>query len=307
MVLALFFCSGATALIYEVVWSKLLAQMFGSTIYAQTVVLAVFMGGLALGNRLFGRWADRLRQPVRVYGCLEIAIGIYAFLFPGLDRVADQIFVALGTPIVEHAGWLLLLKGVLSAALLLGPTILMGGTLPLLAAWLQRSYCRRRPPFGPVLFGQQPGRGYWARRWPGFGWCKLSAWSRRCKSPRRSTWSSGSAAILLIRPPGPRRKAAAGQSRPGVRQRRRMPSRREPCAGPGMMVALTGGVSMGLEVLASRSLALIFGSSLQSFAVVLIAFILGIGLGSAWIASPADRGRRANEPSCCCSASRRRG
>src|SRR5574341_1253683 len=51
------------------------------------------------------------------------------------------------------------------------------------------------------------------------------------------------------------------------------------------MVAITGGVSMGLEVLASRSLSLIFGSSLQSFAIVLMAFILGIGLGSAAIAS----------------------
>src|SRR6185369_14229450 len=57
----------------------------------------------------------------------------------------------------------------------------------------------------------------------------------------------------------------------------------------GVIVALTGAASMGLEVLASRSLALIFGSSLQSFAVVLIAFILGIGSGSAWIASPKFR------------------
>ncbi|HZL42393.1 MAG TPA: hypothetical protein VFD66_03860, partial [Verrucomicrobiae bacterium] len=57
----------------------------------------------------------------------------------------------------------------------------------------------------------------------------------------------------------------------------------------GLIVALTGGVSMGFEVLSSRSLVLIFGSSLQSFAVVLIAFILGIGLGSAWIASARRR------------------
>ena len=63
--LLLFFFSGATALVYEVVWSKFLSQMFGSTIYAQTVVLAVFMGGLALGNKILGRWADRLKQPLR--------------------------------------------------------------------------------------------------------------------------------------------------------------------------------------------------------------------------------------------------
>src|SRR5205814_7690778 len=97
LILALFFCSGATALVYEVVWSKFLSQMFGSTIYAQTVVLAVFMGGLALGNRIFGRWADRLQKPVQAYGCLEIIIGTYALFFPAIDRLADQVFVALGT------------------------------------------------------------------------------------------------------------------------------------------------------------------------------------------------------------------
>src|ERR1043166_6671038 len=103
MILALFFCSGATALVYEVVWSKFLSQMFGSTVYAQTAVLAAFMGGLALGNRFFGRWSDRLRQPVRAYGVLEILIGLYAFLFPALDRGADRLFVVLGTPIAERS------------------------------------------------------------------------------------------------------------------------------------------------------------------------------------------------------------
>ena len=65
LVLALFFCSGAAALVYEVVWSKFLGQMLGSTVQAQTVVLAVFMGGLALGNRLLGRRADALSRPLR--------------------------------------------------------------------------------------------------------------------------------------------------------------------------------------------------------------------------------------------------
>src|ERR1700727_3305769 len=87
LVLILFFCSGATALVYEVIWSKFLSQMFGSTIYAQTVVLAAFMGGLALGNKLFGRWADKLRKPVHAYGYLEIIIGLYAFFFPTLDSL----------------------------------------------------------------------------------------------------------------------------------------------------------------------------------------------------------------------------
>ena len=137
--LILFFCSGATALVYEVIWSKYLALLFGSTIQAQTVVLAVFMGGLALGNRIFGSSADRNRNPLTVYGRLEIAIGVYALLFSFLYRGADSIFAWVGSSLLDRPGLLLLLKGVLSMALLLGPTILMGGTFPVLAAWLQRS------------------------------------------------------------------------------------------------------------------------------------------------------------------------
>src|SRR5215471_18412410 len=93
IVLALFFFSGATALVYEVVWSKFLSQMFGSTVYAQTVVLAAFMGGLALGNRLLGKWADGLKRPVQVYGFLEAAIGLYALFFAHIDRLVDWVFV----------------------------------------------------------------------------------------------------------------------------------------------------------------------------------------------------------------------
>src|SRR5436190_2891186 len=137
-VLLLFFCSGISALVYEVVWSKYLTLMLGSTVQAQTVVLAVFMGGLALGNRLFGARADRSPQPLVIYGYIEIAIGLYAFFFNAFYELADGAFVRLGTGQLEHRIVLLALKGALSVVLLLGPTILMGGTLPLLAAWLQR-------------------------------------------------------------------------------------------------------------------------------------------------------------------------
>ncbi len=291
LVLALFFGSGATALVYEVVWAKFLAQMFGSTIYAQTVVLAAFMGGLALGNRIFGRWADGLRQPVKAYGALEILIGIYAFLFPLLDRVTDRIFILTGTPLVNHAGWLLALKGVLSAALLLGPTILMGGTLPLLAAWLHQFSAdagRRSARFYSVnslgaVTGAALAGFFLVQQYGMIGTLRITA---------TVNVVIGTAAVLL------NRSGWLPQPEPGATALD-LAAASEPPATPGtlrwagMMVALTGGVSMGLELLASRSLALIFGSSLQSFAVVLIAFILGIGLGSAWIASPKRAGKTA--------------
>ena len=289
MVLALFFGSGATALIYEVVWAKFLAQMFGSTIYAQTVVLAVFMGGLALGNRIFGGWADGLRQPVKIYGGLEICIGIYAFLFPALDRATDKIFIALGTPIAEHAGWLLVFKGILSAALLLGPTILMGGTLPLLAAWLHQFSAdagRRAARFYSVnSLGAVAGAtlaGFWLVQHYGMiATLQITA---------TTNILIGIAAILLNRT-GWLAPMVAIPGATTVESTSQIPAAPDTLRWAGLMVALTGGVSMGLELLASRSLALIFGSSLQSFAIVLMAFILGIGLGSAWIASPQRAGK----------------
>jgi len=279
LMLGLFFCSGGTALVYEVVWSKFLSLMFGSTIYAQTIVLAAFMGGLALGNKLLGRWADRLAQPLRTYGYLEIAIGIYAFLFPALDQLAGKIFVHLGSGMLGKTLPLLGLKAGLSAAILLGPTILMGGTLPLLAAWLQKfsdDAGRRSTLFYSInSLGAVAGAGL-----AGF-------WLIQNLGLVTTLQITGLTNVLIGATAGwlGTRQSFSAESKPEAKPD---PAGTDAPLGWRLacfIVALTGAVSMALEVLASRSLAMIFGSSLQSFAVVLMAFILGIGLGSAWIAS----------------------
>jgi predicted membrane-bound spermidine synthase len=281
MILLLFFCSGVTALVYEVVWSKYLSLMFGSTVQAQTVVLAVFMGGLALGNWLIGRRADWLQQPLAAYGYLELGIGVFAFLFEALFRLADRGFVLLGTRFLEQPGLLLAFKGLLSVTLLLLPTVLMGGTLPLLAAWLRRSTI-------------DPGR--WSARF-----YSINSLGAVC--------GAGLAGFVLVRSLGLAFTLQAtalvnvlvGFTAVGLARRGAgLPHEAAPAAAETLpeaplptsigwttvVVALTGGVSMGLEVLCSRSLSLIFGASLQAFAIVLMGFILGIGLGSGLVASP---------------------
>ena len=283
LVLALFFCSGATALIYEVVWSKYLSQMFGSTIYAQTVVLAVFMGGLALGNRIFGGRSDALRQPLRAYGVIELAIGLYAFFFPMLYQLADGIFVSLGSRVVEQRGLLLALKGALSVGLLILPTLLMGGTLPLLAAWLQKNADeagRRSARFYSVnSLGAVFGSGV-----AGFYLVQTLGMVAALQAAALFNLLIGGAAVVLGR--NDAQTARPGEAASAASSGEQISASPATLRWAGALVALTGGVSMGLEVLASRSLALIFGSSLQAFAIVLMAFILGIGLGSAYIASP---------------------
>lgn len=285
MILTLFFFSGATALVYEVLWSKYLALLFGSTIQAQTVVLAVFMSGLALGNKLFGRRADAAHQPLALYGLLELAIGVYAFCFSWLYSLANGVFTAVGANLLSHNGWLLALKGFISVALLLGPTVLMGGTLPVLAAWLQKNTpdaARRSARFYSVnslgaVFGAGL-TGFLLVQWLGLrGTMAAAALVNVC---------IGLSVLAVARI---LRKPATSDAETGVKEQKApgtAPKVSSRFAWSCLVVALTGAVSMGLEVLATRCLALIFGSSLQVFAIVLMAFILGIGLGSAWIASP---------------------
>jgi predicted membrane-bound spermidine synthase len=291
MILLLFFCSGATALIYEVVWSKYLALMLGSTVQAQTVVLAVFMGGLALGNRLFGSRADASQQPLALYGKLELAIGLYAFFFGAVYKLADAIFIAVGSRLLEQGALLLALKATLCVALLLGPTILMGGTLPVLAAWLQRSTAdasRRSARFYSVNSLGAVAGSFMA----GFVLVRELGLTSTLQLTALANVVIGFTAIGLSRkkPLGePGTGEQAGSLQPTASDKRAT----DASATVGcLVVALTGAVSMGLEVLASRSLTLIFGASLQAFAIVLMAFILGIGVGSAVIASPRWRHSR---------------
>jgi spermidine synthase len=283
-VLALFFCSGATALVYEVVWSKYLALMFGSTVQAQTVVLAVFMGGLALGNRIFGVKADRSPQPLAIYGYLEVAIGIYAFLFSWIYKAADLAFIKVGSQIMERGGWLLAWKGFLSVALLLGPTILMGGTLPILAAWLQKSGSdagRRSARF----YSTNSLGAVFGAALAGFYLVQELGLTSALQMTSLINVIIGFAAVGIARKQGaPVLASAPNTEKAPVPVAGALADERPWLAF--VMVTVTGAVSMGLEVLASRSLALIFGASLQAFAIVLMSFILGIGLGSAVIASP---------------------
>src|SRR3954468_587998 len=82
VILACFFLSGASGLVLEMLWTRMLTLVFGSTTLAVSTVLTAFMGGLGLGSYLAGRIADRLKAPARTYALTEAAIGTYALLVP---------------------------------------------------------------------------------------------------------------------------------------------------------------------------------------------------------------------------------
>src|SRR5689334_24510339 len=90
-----FIVSGATGLIYEVLWARMLGLVFGATTLAVSTVLAAFMGGLALGSALAGRLAPRIRKPLSTYGVMEIGIAVYALLVPLIFRSVDHVYVLI--------------------------------------------------------------------------------------------------------------------------------------------------------------------------------------------------------------------
>src|SRR5437660_4274390 len=91
----LFFLSGASALVYELVWQRLLHLVFGVSTLATSAVLAAFMGGLALGGLLFGRRADRTDRPLRLYAVLEAGIAVSALLVPTGFALLTDMYTAL--------------------------------------------------------------------------------------------------------------------------------------------------------------------------------------------------------------------
>jgi len=144
---ALFFLSGATALVFETLWFRLAGLAFGNSLWATSLVLASFMGGLAIGNGVVGRWGDRLRDLLRIYGLLELLIGVLGLglvlLFPMLNELLAPIFRSL-------SAWPIAVNSVrLGAAflLMLLPAAAMGATLPVLV----RELCTRDRSFGDSL------------------------------------------------------------------------------------------------------------------------------------------------------------
>src|SRR5215213_9339305 len=87
-----FILSGATGLIYEVLWARMLGLVFGATTFAISAVLAAFMGGLALGSAWAANLAARIKRPLRVYGLIEIGIALYALAVPYLFRLVDYLY-----------------------------------------------------------------------------------------------------------------------------------------------------------------------------------------------------------------------
>ena len=126
---AFIFLTGASALVYEVIWQRYLTRLTGNDSLATALILGIFLGGLSGGYALSGWWSQRSKQPARVYALLEAVIGIWGLLFPSLFAIVSS---ASQTWSFAPPGWLLWEGTLVTIALIGLPAICMGGTVPLL-------------------------------------------------------------------------------------------------------------------------------------------------------------------------------
>lgn len=264
--------SGAAALVYEVVWLRMLGLVVGHAVDALTAVLAAFMAGLALGAALSGRLAGRVRHPLATCAWIEVGVAAFAALLPAafvwllpaslwLRDALNLSYQAFGVSQVALACTLLLL-----------PATLLGGTLPLLSQGLSRGHEQPARVAGGLYTANTAGAvlgalaaGYWLL--PALG-NRATAWMAGC--------ANLAAAALLM--------AAAGRGKPAAATPPALvPAEAGARAGAlwiSAALAVSGAVTMIFEVAWTRALALIIGSSTYAFSAVLVAVLIGLAMGS---------------------------
>lgn len=298
VILGCFFLSGASGLVLEMLWTRLLTLVFGSTTLAVSTVLTAFMGGLGLGSYLAGRVADRLRNPVRAYALTEAAIGVYALLVPLVMLLYPALNRGLWRAFGDHYAILSVLRFCASAGLLIVPTTLMGATLPILARhFVQRPWELRRVGlrigtlYATNLFGAVAG-AFLA------GFVFLPTLGVRATNVVAASFNLTLAATILIA----RRLPRFAEIKPGAQAIDELLE--EQAASDGQSIAsaslpppiqitprarqvalaafaVSGATAMTLQVLWTRALAVLIGSSAYSFTLILLAFLVGLGSGSA--------------------------
>jgi len=270
--------TGLSALVYEVAWQKYFATLLGSHSEATAAVLAIFLGGLAAGYALFGRITKRLvarargsGAPARLllfYGGVEAAIGVYALLFPTLFGIAQRLSLLVPP---GHAGPAFAFDVALAALLIGPPTVLMGGTIPVLtlalAPDLERATRIHAWVYGFNTVGAFLGAllgGFWIVPRLGLdgtlyamGCVNLVAGGAFAALDRRAADVAPDLAPA----------AAPGQAVPRF-------------AAYAGVALLAGFAMMAIQTTLNRIGALAFGSSQFTFAMVVAAFVLCIALGS---------------------------
>jgi len=284
VVLLLFFISGALGLLYEVVWLRILILIFGSTHFAVSTVLTAFMGGLALGAWYFGRRIDSKWDPIRIYGLLEIGIGLYAIVVPYLFKLLVPLSQLLWTRFSPSFYVFSLLRFFFVGVVLLLPCAFMGGTLPVLSRFIARRTDELGLSVG-TLYGVNTFGAVVGAAATGFALIPRLGVQTTIHLAAALNVILGATALFVAR----RSAAAGGPATHEVIS----PASRTPLPRSLKLVLLvfacSGFIAMVYEIAWTRVLALVIGSSVYAFTVMLTTFLIGLAAGASLMSRVADR------------------
>ncbi len=293
--LALTVFTGATGLVYEVAWHKYLANFFGSQAKAAALILAIFLGGLCVGYEVFGRFSEG-RSPkklLRMVAWIEVGIGIWAFAFPLLYSLIWDI-----SGVLSYEGSGILVELTIGVCLIGVPTVLMGGTLPLLTQGLSKDIEDSSPFHAKV---------YAINTFGAFAGCLLSGFyllpnygltvtmliaaplnciagfvflfiSNRLSDVRTDSETSEAEDGGEIREESPAMQLVDDGS-----SARHLSLRRA-----AVIALLAGFYSISLQVVLMRLVGLAVGSSEYAFCMIVAAFILMLAIG-AWVIASGEK------------------
>jgi spermidine synthase len=268
LLLLLFVASGCAALIYQVVWFHMLRLVVGASAPSLAIVLASFMGGLCIGSLGFSRYVPESRHPLFVYGLLEGAVAALGLAMLVLLPAMGALYFA----VVGHGLTGLLLRAVVCGLCLLPPTILMGATLPAIARLLETS--RLGISRLGFFYAANTAGGVLGCLAAGFYLLRVyDIYVATLVAAGLNALAAAVALALSRKTPAPEHPApstAASQPTSSLATRAAL-----------LATALSGLTALGAEAVWTRQLAMIFGSTVFSFTIILAIFLTGITFGSA--------------------------
>jgi spermidine synthase len=275
LLILLFAGSGCSALIYEIVWYQLLQLVIGSSAVSLGVLLATFMGGLCAGSLLLARLPFSKEHPLRVYGKIEIGIGIAGIVVLFVMPLVDSVYTAA----VGHGMPAILLRALVCALCLLPPTFLMGASLPAASRWLKAS------PEGVSWMGTL----YAANTIGAVGGCLMAGFFLlRIFDMATATFVAAAINVTVGLLSFTIAKKAPEHDTPKDEAGLRIA---KGALGVYVAIALSGAGALGAEIVWTRLLGLMLGATVYTFSIILAVFLVGIAIGSS-VGSILARGSR---------------
>lgn len=272
------FFSGLSVLIYELVWSRYLTLIFGSSVFAVSTVLACFMVGLALGSWLIGKWVDTSKTGIQILIYLQIGIGLYGLFSPILFSITNDLNINLLRSMETTLATKQIIRLSLSFLILIFPTLLMGGTLPTIISIFNQHLNKLGKDAANVYAVNTLG-GVFGAFLTGFFFIKLLG--------IKNTIYLAVLIDLLLAYIAFNLYKKIRKSNILLEERKKIKLFGNNQAYSKKLVsfvlfafALSGFTSLSYEVYWTKILTLFFGDSVYDFAIVLSTFLFGIGIGS---------------------------